>query len=71
MTDTDWKELIGARVLIHPSPYRSEILEVKVLEFSPSGDYIKLDFSANNSGINWCKTENIILLEVLEVDKNE
>jgi len=40
---TDWKELIGKRVLLRHRPL-GYVKEVKILELSPSGRYIRIEW---------------------------
>ncbi len=59
------RELIGKRVLIVQPP-ESTIYEVFILSVSPSGRYVKLDFSPNGGGISWREVNSIKVVEVLE-----
>jgi len=41
MSMTDWKELVGKRILVAHKPL-GHIFEIKVLDVSPSGKYVKI-----------------------------
>jgi len=58
-----WKELVGKRVLIR-GPYDG-IEEVRVVEVSPSGRYVKVTDSYGWSS-RWIDGEEYLVLEVLE-----
>lgn len=68
---TDWKELVGKRVLVMVIPAVNipqldtdwyAIYEVEVKEVSPSGKYVK--FEGELKG--WRLAKNWVVLEVLE-----
>ena len=54
---TDWKGLIGKRVLLR-SKALYNIVEVEVLEVSPSGDYVKLRYMSSKGEI-WEDCEDL------------
>ncbi|MCS7387146.1 MAG: hypothetical protein NDF55_10555 [archaeon GB-1867-005] len=58
----NWKELVGKRVLIR-GPYDG-IEEVKVIEVSPSGKYVKVSDPYGWSS-KWIDGEKYLVLEVL------
>lgn len=58
----NWKEMIGKRVLVKTLPFQN-IIESKVEEVSPSGDYVALSFDYKK---HWYHKNSLILLEVLE-----
>ena len=63
----DWRKYIGSRLLV---AYRNDVLErnimeVEVLEVSPSGKYVKLKFI--DSGVKkWVDSTELKVVEVLE-----
>ena len=59
---TDWKSLVGKRVLIRPF-LCTHVFEAKVIEMSPSGRFIKLRYCSGRE--SWENTESIVLEEVL------
>ena len=60
----DWKKLVGKRVLIKPIIFPSQIEEVKVVEVSPSGRYVKVTDPYGWSS-RWIDGEKYLVLEVL------
>ena len=60
---TDWKSLVGKRVLIRPF-LCTQVFEAKVIEVSPSGRFVKLRYCSGEE--HWRDVESIILEEVLE-----
>ena len=65
---TNWKELIGKRILYQKRFHVYEASEATVLELSPSGEYVKLKIvrSDGTTIIDWKDIHDIKLLEVLE-----
>lgn len=63
MNKTNWRELVGKRVLVKRPPWTS-INEWIVKEVSPSGELVKLQ-SANTSASTWGKCDELTLIEVL------
>jgi hypothetical protein len=61
MPEINFKTFLNRRILIES--YKKTI-EVKVLEVSPSGDFVKVENL--NSHKEWLETKNIDVLEVLE-----
>jgi len=59
-----WKELVGKRVLIKPIVWPSSIEEVRVVEVSPSGRYVKVSDPYGWSS-RWIDGEKYLVLEVL------
>jgi len=59
----DWKKLVGKRVLIK-SLFVGDIEEVKVIEVSPSGRYVKVSDPYGWSS-RWIDGEKYLVLEVL------
>jgi len=60
---TEWKELVGKRVLIRN--YSTwKIIEAKVVEVSPSGKFVKLKYPDDTT--EWKSTDSIYLEEVLD-----
>ena len=60
---TDWKSLVGKRVLIRPFLY-SFVFEAKVMEVSPSGRFVKLRYCSGEE--HWRDIESMILEEILD-----
>ena len=69
MIMTDWKKLVGKRVLVKYRFGLGDINELKVLEVSPSGEYIKLQYMLT-SKVGWETRRDLDrdyeILEVLE-----
>ena len=62
----DVVECVGRRCLVRIFPFSIyDITEVKVLEASPSGKYVKLRYIATGH-ISWKETKDVKVLEVLE-----
>lgn len=64
----DWREYIGRRVLVINQlndVFRLNVnpVEVKVLEVSPSGRYVKLKFG---DSVRWVRAEEYVVVEVLD-----
>ena len=62
---TDWKELIGKRVLIKEKLPSYSIIEATVVEVSPSGNYVKFKFG---NMYDWHKADEFEVVEVLGYD---
>jgi len=60
---TDWKSLVGKRVLIRPF-LCTQVFEAKVIEVSPSGKFVKLRYCSGEE--QWKDAELIDVEEVLE-----
>ena len=63
----EWKKLVGKRVLVS---YRilwryPKIFEVKVLEVSPSGKFVKLEH-CDDGMTEWRSVGTICLVEILD-----
>ena len=63
----DWRKYINTRLLV---AYRNDVLEknimeVKVLEVSPSGKYVKLKF-IDSDVKRWVDATELKIIEVLE-----
>ena len=58
----NWKDVVGRRVLIKEIPLGFTVFEVKVLEVSPSGRYVKL---SNGKRIWWERSDRYVIVEVL------
>ena len=65
------KGLIGKRILFHRPwsllgtlPYQAQVREAKVVELSPSVQYIKLKYP--NGREEWESIDDIIIQEILE-----
>lgn len=65
--DTNWRDLIGKRILIKQYRWHSDTSECRVVEVSPSGDYLKTRSLVTNyehwQRVDW---QSPILVEVLE-----
>ncbi len=61
MSEINFKTFLNRRILINLCKMP---IEKKVLEVSPSGDYVKLE--NQNGHKEWLETKNIEVLEVLE-----
>ncbi len=57
----NFKTFLNRRILVES--YKKPI-EVKVLELSPTGDYVKVQYLTSHK--EWLETKNIEVLEVLE-----
>ena len=66
--ESDWKELVGKRVLYQSRYQYFSVSEAKVLEVSPSGEYVKLEIVRNDGSkyVTWEDTVNARVVEVLE-----
>ena len=66
---TDWKKLVGKRILVRYRLGFGSINELKVLEISPSGEYIKLQYMLTGK-VGWELRKDLEkdyeILEVLE-----
>jgi hypothetical protein len=60
MAEINFKTFLNRRILIES--YKKPI-EVKVLELSPTGDYVKVQYLTSHK--EWLETKNIEVLEVL------
>lgn len=58
-----WKDLVGKRVLYRDTYSVYTFKEAVVMEVSPSGKYVKLEF---DSGTIWKCADYISLVEVLD-----
>ena len=65
----DWKKLVGKRILVRYQLGLGGINELKVLEVSPSGEYIKLQYMLTGK-VGWETRKDLDkdyeILEVLE-----
>ena len=57
------KSYLNKRILYRR--YWGDLNEAKVVEFSPSGDYVKLEFVDSGAKI-WYHTEDLYVIETLE-----
>ena len=66
--ETNWKDLIGKRILFQSRYQYFSVSEAKVLEVSPSGEYVKLEIVRSNGTkyAEWEDAVNTRLIEVLE-----
>jgi len=66
---TDWEKLVGKRILVRYQLGLGDINELKVLEVSPSGEYIKLQYMLTGK-VGWETRRDLDkyyeILEVLE-----
>jgi len=62
---TDWRKLVGHRVLVKERSYflSDNIIEVVVVEVSPSGKYVKLRFGDRDL---WVPADEYEVVEDLE-----
>lgn len=60
------REVVGKRVLLDKPFSTTEIQEAKVLDVSPTGRYVKLEF-VRYDGTKYCKWEDVDKLHLLEV----
>ena len=49
---TDWRKLVGKRVLLRHYPF-GHIEEARILELSPSGECIKVEWIGKNTVVKW------------------
>ena len=61
--EVNWHDLIGKRALVRRKPY-FEVIEVKILEISPSGEYIKLEYLTGHK--SWESIHSLELIEPLD-----
>ena len=67
MEMTDWKKLIGKRVLLRWRGF-GRIEEARILELSPSEKCVKVEWIDRNAVAEWYATKNFeFRYEVLEV----
>ena len=59
----NWSKYIGKRLIVVRDSYASTEIEVKVLEVSPSGKWVKFSFSSQYEG--WEESHIYLLIEVL------
>ncbi len=60
---TSWESCVGYRCLIKENRFISDIVEVEVLEVSPSGKYVK--FRTANGNTTWELSDSRCLVEKL------
>ncbi len=73
---TNWKELIGKRVLVGKT-WGNELIEVSVIEVSPSGERVKLRYASGYE--SWEQSDKYIAIafpsreprEVSDVKKDQ
>lgn len=62
------EDLVGKRVLVSvPSSYKTEVEEVKILEVSPSGNWVKL--MNLQGGRFWRARTSVLFVEELHSEK--
>jgi len=67
---TDWKELVGKRVLLKILDWWYEIVDAKVIEVSPSTQYVELEIRDKRDPFKarreWYSADRLEVLEVLD-----
>ena len=74
MTNWDWKDAVGKRVLIKSYYFVLDDTyvprEVRFLELAPSGRWIKIQYldreEQGSKSVEWVETDKVEIIEVLE-----
>jgi len=68
--EDNWEDLIGRRALIKSYYFALDNTyvpqEVRFLELSPSGEWVKIQYLNVNRSAKWIETDKVEIIEVLE-----